>query len=200
MRPRTEFYSKKRKEMFRFLFDIRPPGNKVSKSGSWSNIASTYSDLKNSFRRSGRVVATPMRGPNTPPLRPNHSYYLGVFAHSDATFNISSSASAETIGTLPTVDFYGGLIDISLDPAESRYFRVSVPEDAARWVSYGTHSSSVQFLSRTDHCQHQAGAARAVRVTGASTSHWAPGLGSAEKITISSSRTAVAQRKRCNYR
>ncbi len=131
-----------------FVRDTVPPGNSFDNPSSygWYDFRHSRSDQKNSdfsaFQE--RFTSAGTYSLSVPPLRPDHFYYLGVYAESDATFSISSSVSTETIGTIPAVDYSNGLIDISLIPGESRYFRVAVPEDAARLVIGGTHSSSVR--------------------------------------------------------
>ena len=79
-----------------------------------------------------------------PPLRPNNTLYLGVKADVDATFSISASASAETIGVIPSIAFYGGTATTTVPAGGQIVYQVPIPPDAVRWRHSSTHSGNVR--------------------------------------------------------
>ena len=81
---------------------------------------------------------------SVPWLRPGHVYYLGMHAKNDATFSLDTATSG-TIGDLPLLDYYTGLVSTTISAGQSALYRIPVPPEATRmkWVS--TLPSTVQL-------------------------------------------------------
>ncbi len=93
----------------------------------------------------------------TPPLRPGHSYFVGIRGELDGTFDLSSAITPELFtapdGTVPGVPTYGAISDLdfftgsasfNLNPGEHRTYRVPAPDGATRWVHTTVRTSNVQ--------------------------------------------------------
>ncbi|MCA9516172.1 MAG: thrombospondin type 3 repeat-containing protein [Myxococcales bacterium] len=73
-----------------------------------------------------------------PIVRPGATYWLGVYARTDAVFDLSSAVGAGRQHIDGLVDFAGGHIAATLAPGASRLYAVDVPADAARWLHTAT--------------------------------------------------------------
>lgn len=85
-----------------------------------------------------------------PPVKPGKTYYVGVFANSDATFDLASSIGAERLALDSVLSFVGGTITVTLASGESRLYRVDVPADATRWKHTAMHDGTVQLYMSQD--------------------------------------------------
>ncbi|MBM3880909.1 MAG: DUF5011 domain-containing protein [Verrucomicrobia bacterium] len=104
-----------------------------------------YSDNKNQgpyplFGTPGSYTLT------TPPLRPGHTYYVGVWSPDDTTFTlaIAPDASGPAIPAATSLAFQNGSVTDILPGNGSALFAVDVPAAATRWRHVGTHSSAVR--------------------------------------------------------
>ena len=123
-----------------FIRDTVPPGNRTTAATS----ASWATDTKNQ----GPYVDTTMPGQVNmalPPLRPGHTYFVGMRANSDAVFSLSSTVIAGTSGIPPAIDFYSGTINSEVPAGGSLLYRIIAPSDAARIKWTSSHASTVQL-------------------------------------------------------
>lgn len=124
-----------------YLRDTVPPGH-----------GSDITDYRNDQKDQRTVTPSPFSfdAPgtytiNTPPLRPDTVYYIGVRAVSDAQFTIGSAVAGGTVGVPPTLDFFTGTIGgLSLPAGGSAVYRVAVPTGAGRWKHTSVHSTGVR--------------------------------------------------------
>lgn len=119
-----------------FLRDTVPPGNPGF--SDWSTDAKNQGPYP-SFDSPGNHPLT------TPPLRPGTVYYLGVFAHSDATVDVSYTFTGGTAGLPPLVAYDTGTISTTLAAGASSSYRVAVPGDALRFRYTATHDPEVEI-------------------------------------------------------
>lgn len=86
----------------------------------------------------------------SPLLRPNTTYWIGFRATADATFTVSAITSgpslSERFGPITDLDFYSGVIDTTLAPGASAYYRVIIPEDGVRWRFQSQVASGVTIF------------------------------------------------------
>ena len=85
-----------------------------------------------------------------PSLQPGKTYYVGVFANTDATFDLTSSIGASRLALDGIVSFGGGTINTTLTSGETRLYRVNVGAGTTRWKHTSTHDSSVQLYMSQD--------------------------------------------------
>ena len=84
-----------------------------------------------------------------PPVEPGKVYYLGVYARTGSTFDISSSIGAERLALAGVIPFTNGTVAVSLAAGEERLYRVDVPANATVWQHTGsTNSSACLFLQQ----------------------------------------------------
>jgi hypothetical protein len=81
----------------------------------------------------------------TPPLRPGATYYLGVYAKTDSTFDLSSSVGTEQLKLDGIIPFVNGSLSTTLAAGEQRLYRVDVPADGAYWRSSSQHTGGVRL-------------------------------------------------------
>ena len=123
-----------------YVRDTVPPGQ-------FSGLT-TYRDWNNDGKNHGPYPSYDAQGLyqiNCPPWRPGHTYYLGFRAVNDATFNITTAASASNIDVTNVVAFYGGITNTILAPNGVLRFRVDVPPDARRWMHFATNVAGVRI-------------------------------------------------------
>ncbi|NNC89386.1 MAG: hypothetical protein HKN82_13080 [Akkermansiaceae bacterium] len=141
------------------LRDSIPPGNGASRS------TSQYKDADDDNKNNWTLTTnTGFDSPGahdipTPPLRPGHTYFVGIRGVLDGTFDLDSAVSPALFtapdGTVPGVPTYGALTDVDFFGASGsqvfnlvagahRTFRVSVPDGGTRWVHTTTRSANVQ--------------------------------------------------------
>lgn len=77
-----------------------------------------------------------------PPVEPGKVYYLGVYARTGSTFDISSSITAERLALAGVVPFTNGTVAVSLAGGEERIYRVDVPANATVWQHTGSANSN----------------------------------------------------------
>jgi len=125
---------------------ILPPGDTMGNYyTAWPPLRNAYNDYLNQgpYQQYGWTTAgTYMIA--CPPLRPNGTVYLGVKADVDATFSISALASAETIGVIPSIAFYGGTVTTTVPADGQLVYQVPIPPDAVRWRHTFAHSGNVR--------------------------------------------------------
>jgi hypothetical protein len=81
----------------------------------------------------------------TPPLRPGATYYLGVYAKIDATFDLSSSISAERLKLDGIIPFANGTLSTTLAAGEQRLYRIDVPADGLLWHHTAQHDGGIRL-------------------------------------------------------
>jgi uncharacterized Zn-binding protein involved in type VI secretion len=81
----------------------------------------------------------------TPPLRPGATYYLGVYAKSDATFDISSAIGGERLTLDGVIPFFSGSLSATLPAGVQRLYRIDVPADALLWHHTAQHDAGVKL-------------------------------------------------------
>ncbi|TLM65893.1 MAG: DUF1566 domain-containing protein [Deltaproteobacteria bacterium] len=81
----------------------------------------------------------------TPAVRPGATYYLGVYARTDAAFDLSSSIGAERLQIDAVLPFVNGTISTTLAPGETRRYRIDVPGDAILWHHTATHDGGIRL-------------------------------------------------------
>ncbi|MDU0460262.1 MAG: hypothetical protein RW306_16160 [Geobacteraceae bacterium] len=81
----------------------------------------------------------------TPPLRPGATYYLGVYAITDATFDISSGIGTEKLKLDGVIPFASGLLSTTLAAGEQRLYRIDVPSDALVWHHTAQHDGGIRL-------------------------------------------------------
>lgn len=116
-----------------FLRDTIPPGNVKTFSDSASYIV----DWRKDDKTDGAESYYPDAGVNSishSMLFPGKTYYMGLFAKEDSSFNVSSDVVAGIVPAYPEIDFYNGVINTNILAGESVTYRVQVPADALRWV------------------------------------------------------------------
>jgi hypothetical protein len=121
--------------------DTIPPGQAPNppRSDGYDSVKDWADDNKNSgpYPTSDPygLGVTAMDAPgayvfSVPHIRPGSIYYLGFQAKSDATFNVSSSISEETIGDVPIMHFVTGAIaSKSILPGGKLRYRIDTPAD-----------------------------------------------------------------------
>jgi len=122
-------------DVFLYVRDTSPPGLGIEGiSTSDTVVVNSDDDEKNQgpYNRNGWNEFEPLTL-GTPPLRPGSTYFIGVRADADANFDLSLSASGNTIGSIPEVDFFGGSLTGTLEPGETTLFLGNAPENARLW-------------------------------------------------------------------
>ena len=147
------------------LRDTVPPGNGTqlpsAPTSSTDRVVDADDDNKNNWfywASSNSGFQNPgSYDLKVPPLRPGHTYYVGIRGRLDGTFDLNSAVSPElftaapgsvpgetTYGAVTDIDFFGGTTTFNLNPGELRTFRVQVPPGATRWIHSTARSSSIQ--------------------------------------------------------
>jgi len=80
-----------------------------------------------------------------PPVEPGKVYYLGVYARSDSTFDISSSVGPERLALSAVIPFTNGVAAATLSAGEQRIYRIDVPANATVWQHTGSNNSNICF-------------------------------------------------------
>ncbi|WGL15030.1 PQQ-binding-like beta-propeller repeat protein [Microbulbifer bruguierae] len=137
------------------LRDTIPPGNTQYATSSYSpNYGTQFYDWSEDHNQTTALYPEiDEAGAHTfsvPPLEPNSTYYIGVYAKSDATFGISSAVSSETLHIDGVLEFASSGIDISLPAGEERLYRIDVPENAGSLALAGTYASTVKLYLNRD--------------------------------------------------
>ncbi|MGA1238902.1 MAG: hypothetical protein ACO34E_18795, partial [Limisphaerales bacterium] len=127
-----------------YLRDTVPPGQTTYNGEGWEQYG--RNDSKNTGSEAfGSVDAPGTTEYKTPPLRPGAVYYVGFRSRSSATFSVSSSIGAATIGEFPVLDFYTGALDLNLPANTSVVYRIPVPMEATRLKWDFSHSGGLQL-------------------------------------------------------
>ncbi|MBL0224670.1 MAG: InlB B-repeat-containing protein [Geobacteraceae bacterium] len=137
-----------------FIRDTIPPGQ-----GSDGNAGSTvsYSAAQSSYFQDwfddnsplSPVPYTVIDAPGTtslslPPVEPGKTYYLGVYARTDATFDLSSSVGGSNLALTAVLPFAGGTDSRTLAVNETALYRIDVPSNAILWHHSSTNVAGVQ--------------------------------------------------------
>ncbi len=129
-----------------FMSSVPTPSSPTSQLRDWQ------ADRSTSAYGSGSLVRIEDTGRTTlaaPLVRPGGTYYVSVFAKSDATWDIASSVSAETWELAGKPAFTDDQLDFTLAPGESRTWAIDVPAGAARWRHVAQVPAGVHlFLSQ----------------------------------------------------
>lgn len=149
-----------------FIRDTLPPGQGSSgdsgTSAANSGVRSTYFQdwFDDNIPRSSSSLYTIIDAPGTgagsttttynlPPVEPGKVYYLGIYARSDSTFDISSSIGVERLALTGVVPFAGGSGGATLAPGEQAVFRIDVPANATVWQHTGvTGAGACLYLQK----------------------------------------------------
>jgi len=116
-----------------FLRDTVPPGDGTGSGDYTLDVTRVWSgayDPMNWYRDAKNQGPYPRfdtpgtYGLNTPPLRPGHTYYIGVWSATDATYSIVSSTGEESLHLADTVTAKGVSITTNLPPFSSALYRV----------------------------------------------------------------------------
>jgi len=91
-------------------------------------------------------------------VAPGTPYYLGVYAKTDAVYDLASSVSTERLHLDGVLDFAGGEVSGTLAAGEERLYRVDVPEDGARWIHQTTGASGIYYRLSLDTIPPDSGA------------------------------------------
>jgi large repetitive protein len=137
------------------LRDSIPPGQgsdgDIAKNlyyaGSLSPYFQDWYD-DNSYLSPNPYLALDAPGAHTlslPPLRPGATYYLGVYAKTDATFDLSSTVGADRLKLDGVIPFAAGNLSATLAAGETRLYRVDVPADAVVWHHSAVHDGGIRF-------------------------------------------------------
>ncbi|MBK1835261.1 hypothetical protein JIN78_14425, partial [Roseibacillus ishigakijimensis] len=130
-----------------YLRDAIPPGSALDHYHT-GGINLYDRDWQSDYKSSQYADNYPDAGSYvfSPPLvRPGSVYYLGFKARADSVFDLSSSASAATIGLPTELAFQNGVADFTLAPGERRDYRVIVPAMGRRWVHTSKRSENVEL-------------------------------------------------------
>jgi hypothetical protein len=127
-----------------FVRDTIPPGNGLYKG---ERYIKDWGD-DNSNLNPNPYVTLDGGGEFTldvPPLKPGHEYFLGVYARTDASFDIGSSIGSEKLKLDGELAFANGTLSTTIPAGESRLYRIAVPAGASSWHHTSTHVSGVKL-------------------------------------------------------
>lgn len=137
-------FAKEQGDVAVYLRDLVPPG--------LGAVPGDYIDWNTDKKNQGPYPWLSSEGSYTfsvPPLRPDHTYYLGVRALSDASFSLSSVPGADALALDGVLGFHGGFVTNHIPPGGVLRYRVDVPVSAQRWAHTAFHASSVRcFLEQ----------------------------------------------------
>ncbi|MCH1553334.1 MAG: thrombospondin type 3 repeat-containing protein, partial [Luminiphilus sp.] len=136
-----------------FVRDTLPPGNdsdirntaytsefSSSYISDWRDDAASYSSERTT------LVDTPREKILLPPMEPGKTYYLGVYANSDANFDFGVSTSGSPFVLDGIIDFaMDGVVNQAIAAGDSLYYRIDVPAGASRWLHRSVHSSNIEM-------------------------------------------------------
>ncbi|MBL8785709.1 MAG: hypothetical protein JNJ59_12445 [Deltaproteobacteria bacterium] len=80
---------------------------------------------------------------STPVLKPDTTYWVGVYARTDTVYDLGSQASAATLKVDATLAYRGATLDTNVPAGQSRLYRIDVPADAARYLHTATVNDGV---------------------------------------------------------
>jgi hypothetical protein len=123
-----------------YVRDRVPPGD--------ATTVTDYRDWSSGYDNKNQGPYTSYSSPGTytltcPPVRPGNTYYLGFRAVNDSTFSLSTSTNGGNIDYTNVIAFYNGYISNTIPALNIMKYRVDVPGNAVRWISYSTNASSV---------------------------------------------------------
>ena len=129
-----------------FIRDTVPPGN-AANGQEITGMRSWQTDGKNQGPYSPALGhdAPDSYTFTTPPVRPGASYYIGFRAVTDATFTVGSVCSSSTIGTFPSINFYNGILNVSVPENSELLYQIPVPPEATRMKWTSTHLAALQL-------------------------------------------------------
>ena len=79
-------------------------------------------------------------------MEPGKTYYLGVYANSDADFDFGVSTSGSPFVLDGIIDFaMDGVVNQAIAAGDSLYYRIDVPAGASRWLHSSVHSSNIEM-------------------------------------------------------
>jgi len=88
---------------------------------------------------------------DVPPVKPGKTYYLGVYAVTDAAFDINSTISPERLTIDGTIDFTSGtVVEANLIAGSSRLYRIDVPDSSVYWHHTSQHDSGIKLYIQQD--------------------------------------------------
>jgi len=138
-----------------FIRDSLPPGQGTLSSHSANDGSTTpgsgyFQDWSDDHfgRNPNPYIVVDTYGDTTiplPPLKPGKTYFLGVYARTDATFDLTSTVGAERLALDEIVPFGGGTVSRTLAAGESTLFRVDIPSDAIFWVHTAQHDAAIKL-------------------------------------------------------
>ena len=138
-----------------FLRDTIPPGQGATGNAgatvSFSAAASTY--FQDWYDDNSIISPNPyavIDAPGTtsltlPPVEPGKTYYLGVYARSSATFDLSSAVGASNLTLTAVLPFINGTDSRTLAAGEQVLYRVDVPADGILWHHDAVNAVGIQL-------------------------------------------------------
>ena len=141
-----------------FVRDTLPSGNNIY--GDWTagavTTASYYFQDWSDDNVANPATPYPMYttvGANVltlPPVKPGKTYYLGVFAKTDAIFDLSSSIGLTRLQLDGLLPFAGGTVTTTVAVGATKLYRVDVPANAVRWNHTAIHTAGVKVYIQQD--------------------------------------------------
>jgi len=138
-----------------FVRDTIPPGqgpngnagNAIGNSDAASSyFQDWYDDNSTISPNPYNVVDAPgMTTLALPPVEPGKAYYLGVYARTDATFDLSSAVGASNLALTAVLPFTNGTDSRTLAAGEQVLYRIDVPSDGILWHHTATNAAGVQM-------------------------------------------------------
>ncbi len=108
----------------------------------WNGDRSAYTYDLSTFPKIESTGTTTL---SMPWIRPNTTYWLGVYARTDVVYDLASNASANTETIDEVLSWPNGTISRNFAPNESRLYRVDVPANAGRWLHEATVADGVRI-------------------------------------------------------
>ena len=85
-----------------------------------------------------------------PPVQPGKTYYLGVHALSDASFDLSSKAGSARLALAGIIPFVNGTVTANLAAGEARLYRIDAPASAVYWKQFAQHDAGISLYLAQD--------------------------------------------------
>ena len=138
--------------------DTIPPGQGSQAVGGASAAGSGDGNFQDWYDDSSGLSPNPFVTVNSigdstftvPPLRPGKTYYLGVYALSDASFDLSSRTSGPNLAIAGIIPFVNGNVTANLSAGEAKLYRIDAPLNAAYWQQYALHDAGINLYLAQD--------------------------------------------------
>ena len=87
---------------------------------------------------------------SVPPVQPGKTYYLGVYAVSDASFDLSWKPGSSKLALAGTIPFVNGGVTTTLAAGETRIYRIDTPTNAVYWQQFAQHAAGISLYLAQD--------------------------------------------------